>query len=142
MSEKSTTPDLVELTRRALGAFSDRDVDRSLSIFAHDAVWDNSLIGMDVIAGITAIRRFFDEWLASYEEFEQEVVEIRDLGSGIVFSVTRHKARPFGSAAHALVREVFAFVLVWVDGRVVRQTAYNDVNDARAAAERLAESRG
>ena len=36
----------------------------------------------------------------------------------------------------------FAAVGIWVDGKNVRTTNYTDIDEARAAAERLAEERG
>jgi ketosteroid isomerase-like protein len=42
----------------------------------------------------------------------------------------------------AALAERRAFVYEFVDGRVVRATDYTDVNEARGAAERLAEERG
>jgi ketosteroid isomerase-like protein len=94
MSEESTTPDLVELTRRAYELSSDGDFDTLLALFDSDAVWDMSHVGLGVYQGREAIRRFFEDWRAPYEELRTEV------------------------------------------------TNYTDVDEARAAAGRLAESRG
>jgi hypothetical protein len=37
---------------------------------------------------------------------------------------------------------VIFYVLAWEDGVVVRASAYGDIDEARAAAERLAQERG
>jgi ketosteroid isomerase-like protein len=63
-----------------------------------------------------------------------------DLGSGVVFAVVRQSGRPVGTVGHIQVRERWVFV--WVDGLIVHVMAYTDINEARTAAERLAESRG
>jgi hypothetical protein len=56
--------------------------------------------------------------------------------------VIRLTGRPVGSAASALVRRR-PLAFVWAEGLVVRVTAYPDsIDEGRAAAERLAESRG
>jgi hypothetical protein len=60
----------------------------------------------------------------------------------VTFAVTRQEGRPVGSPDGALVVEIWAYVFLWVDGKLARLTSYNDVVRARAAAERLAESRG
>src|SRR5437764_15330166 len=59
MSEESTTPDLVELLRRADEAAERRDWDAVMSIFAPDAVWDQ--FGMHVLDGRAAIRGYLDD---------------------------------------------------------------------------------
>ena len=38
--------------------------------------------------------------------------------------------------------EPWTFVFVWVGGSVARAEAYRDLNEGRAAAERLAQERG
>jgi hypothetical protein len=49
-------------------------------------------------------------------------------------------ARPAGSNGHVRLR--YAAVSVWREGVIVRTTNYSDIDEARAAAERLAETRG
>jgi ketosteroid isomerase-like protein len=141
MSEESTTPDLVELTRGYFEAASRRDLDAVMSFFAPDAVWETVSLGTN-FEGVAAIRNFFEDWVGAYEEFEMEIDEALDLGNGVVFVVTRLTARPVGSAASALMRRR-PLVFIWVEGLVARVTAYADsIDEGRAAAELLAESRG
>jgi uncharacterized protein (TIGR02246 family) len=137
MSEESTTPDVVELTHRANEAANRRDFDALLSFFAPDAVLDLSHRGMPSVEGVAAIRDFFEDWFQAYEEFAVELEEVHDLGNGVVFAVVRQNARPAGSAGRVRQRE--GWVLVWVEGLTVRMTTYGDIDEARAAAERLAE---
>ena len=141
MPEESTTPDLVELTRRMFDAANRRDLDVTQSFYASDAVWESVGLGA-TFGGVTAIRGFFEDWLGAYEEYGMEPEEILDLGNGVVFVVIQLTVRPVGSAGSALVRRR-PLVFVWVEGMVARITAYADsVDEGRAAAERLAESRG
>jgi ketosteroid isomerase-like protein len=79
-----------------------------------------------------------EEWFATYEELEFGLEEVRDLGNGVVFAVVVQNARPAGSAGHVRQRE--GWVFVWVRGSVARLTVY-EVDEARAAAERLAQER-
>jgi hypothetical protein len=58
MSEESTAPDLVELTRQSIDAMNRRDVDAAMSYFAADAVWDASQIGIGTFVGVATIRSF------------------------------------------------------------------------------------
>jgi len=45
--------------------------------------------GAEVIQGRDEKRAFFEEWLAAYDQYQQEVEEIRDLGNGVAFAVFR-----------------------------------------------------
>src|SRR5437870_1490766 len=49
MLEESTTPDLVQLTRRMLDGASNRDFDAMLSLYAADAEWDGSRVAGEVM---------------------------------------------------------------------------------------------
>jgi hypothetical protein len=69
-----------------------------------------------------------------------EAEEILDLGNGVTLAVLIFKSRPAGSGGEVRMR--YAAVEVWVEGLVVSITNYVDIDEARAAAERLAESRG
>ena len=140
MSEESTTPDLVELARRSLEAANHRDFDAMLSFWSPDPVWDVSPMGLGVYEGPAAIRGFFEDWIGAYEEWEIEPEEILDLGNGVVLAVLLQSARPAGSDGHVRLR--YAAVSLWIEGLVERTTNYLDIDEARAAAERLAESRG
>jgi len=70
-------------------------------------------------------------------EFKLE--EVHDLGNGVVFGVVLQEARPPGLAGHVRQRE--GWVYVWVGGLIARLTVL-DIDEARAAADALAESRG
>ena len=141
MSEESTTTDLVELTRRQFETGSRRDLDAVLSFYAPDTVWEAVSLGTSFEA-VAAIRGFLEDWLGAYEEFEMEPEEILDLGSGVVFVVTRLTGRPVGSRGSALMRRR-PLVFIWVEGLVARVTAPSSgIDKGRAAAERLAESKG
>ena len=139
MPKESTTPDLVERWRQAAEAADRRDFDATMGIFAPDAVWEVQPLGISE-SGPAAIRRFLEDWLGSYEDYEYDQEEGRSLGNGVVFVVSRLDARPVGSPGS--VQERWAFTVLWEAGKVVRVTGRNDIDEARAAAERLAESRG
>ena len=112
-----------------------------LRTYAPDAVWDmNPLGGLGTFEGHVAIRGFWEDWYASYEELEIEPEEILDLGNGVTFSPVIQRARPVGSSGAVRLR--YAIVAVWVEGLIMRLTNYGDIEEARAAAERLAEERG
>jgi hypothetical protein len=69
-----------------------------------------------------------------------EAEEILDLGNGVTFAVLTLRGHLVGSGDVGLR---YAAVTAWVEGAVARDTNYTDIDDeTRAAAERLAQSRG
>jgi ketosteroid isomerase-like protein len=135
MSEESTT-DLVALARRSIEAES---VDAAVSFYAPDGVWDASPWGMGVFEGQASVRGFFDDWRRSYSDIEWEAEEIRDFGNGVTFAVIVQKGRLLGSGGSVQLR--YGSIAEWIDGLIVRNTTYTDIEEGRAAAERLAEER-
>jgi ketosteroid isomerase-like protein len=140
MSEEPTTPDLVELTHRIFDAADRGDFDAMMSFFDSEPVYDVSPIGLGVYDGATAIRRFLEEWRGSYVEYDTKPMEVLEPGEGVTFAVVIQKGQPAGSDSQ--VRFEWAAVFTWAEGLIVRITNYTDVDEARAAAERLAESKG
>jgi len=138
MSEESATPDLVERVRIILEAADRADFDTILSFYAPGAVWDMP-DGLGTFEGEAAIRGFWEDWWSSYESLDLELHEILDLGNGIVFAPFRFSGPPKGTAVE--IQTEMAIVYEWVHGSVARATSYRDVDEARAAAERLAEER-
>jgi ketosteroid isomerase-like protein len=139
MPEESTPSDLVVRAQRVAEATNRGDLNAILSVFAADAVYESENLGTR-LQGVAAIRGFFEDWFASYEEFEIVNEELLDLGNGVTFSVGVMRGRPVGSSGHVPFR--VASVAVWVEGKVMRFKTYTDVDAARAAAERLAQERG
>jgi ketosteroid isomerase-like protein len=139
MPEEPTTPDPVELTRLAFEAANQGDIDAVMSFFAPDAVFDGRAAG-DHYEGRATIRGFLDEWFGSFAEFRYEVEEFVALDDGAVLAVVNQEGRPVGVDGQVRQREGWA--LCWsADGLIVRLTTHPDIDEARAAAERLAESR-
>src|SRR5689334_14970628 len=110
MSEEPTTPDLVERQRQVVEAGT--RVDEAMRFYAPGAVWDGSHTGVGTFEGAAAVRRFFEDWLAAYEEYRHELVECRDLGNGVVFTVLDIVGRLAGSPSR--VRETWSWTATWV----------------------------
>ncbi len=140
MAEESTTPDLVALTRQLFDAASSGDVDALMQFYAPDAVWETTLVTLD---GSAAIRERLEEWLGAFDELEFELEEILDLGNGVTLTVVNQRARPAGSSSSSggYMQRQEALIGVWEQGMVTHATTYLDVDEAHAAAKRLAEER-
>jgi ketosteroid isomerase-like protein len=139
MSEQSATSDLAEQMRQSLEA---GELDAAISYFALDGVWESSPNGVGVFEGAATIRRFFEDWARAYEELKFVLEELRDVGNGVVFPLVRQEARPVGSSGY--IRQRDGLVWVWVGGRCASVTVYpeTEIDEGRAAAERLAQERG
>ncbi len=81
-----------------------------------------------------------NDWYEPYAEYGVVVEEVRDLGSGVVFSVNRQTARLRDSSGSVELHD--AYVLIFEGGVVVNWTPYREIDEGCAAAERLTESRG
>jgi ketosteroid isomerase-like protein len=138
MAEEPEAHDLVALTQQLSDA---KGVEATMQFYGADAVYDMSKVGLGTFEGPAAIRRFLEDWLGSYEETDDQVQEITDVGNGIVFAVVRETGRPSGSPTQSRVHAVYGFVFVWTDRKVTRATVYTDADEARAAAIGLAKSR-
>jgi hypothetical protein len=89
--------------------------------------------------GRAAARGFIQDWVDAHDEFELVAEEVRDLGGGVAFSVFIQRGRPRGATGWVQFRA--ASVTIVVDGLAERAAMYLDVDQARAAAERLADER-
>jgi ketosteroid isomerase-like protein len=140
VSEKPPTPDLVRLARQAYEAVIRGDFDAVMSVFAADAVYDLSDAGLGTFEGAEAIRRFFEDWHGNWEERRFEEEEMLDLGHGVVLSVIRESGRLVGGDGR--VEQRLAQLAIWANGKIEWLKDYRDLDEARAAAERLAHERG
>ena len=136
MTEESTSPDL-ELLQRSIDALNAGDIDAAMNLYASDVVWEGRVQSFE---SRPALRGFVQDWLDAYDEFEFAAEEIRDFGSGVTFSVFIQRGRPQGTTGW--VQDRHGVVATWVDGLVRRVAFYTDIDEARAAAERLAQERG
>ena len=96
--------------------------------------------GLGVFEGKAAARGYVEDWFAAFDDLVFEVEEIALLANGIVFVVISQHGRFEGVAEPVNAREG------WVgahsaDGLLQLFLGYGDIDEARAAAERLAEER-
>ena len=137
MSEESTTPDLVELVRHLLDAVSRMGGDAFVRFFAPDAVF---LTGVGRFEGREAIRDYIEDFNSSYDEQSFTPDEVHDLGNGVAWFSAAVTGRLRGTSSDVHLR--FAVVVTHAGGVVSQWTDYATIDEARAAAERLAEERG
>jgi ketosteroid isomerase-like protein len=139
MPEEPTTPDLVELMQRLIDASNAGDIDATMNLYASDIVLEMPRT-FGTYEGRAAVRGFVQDWQEAYDELEVAAEEIRDLCNGVIFTVVIQRGRPRAATGWVQVR--YGAVTTWVGGLVRRATTYIDIDEGRAAAERLAEERG
>lgn len=139
-SEDSTEAAPVPLVERFAEALARRDFAAAAGCFEPNGVYDASQAGVGTFAGRAAIGAFLADWLAAYEEWQNEWEEIGELSGGVVFSVNVQTGRPAGGQGS--VRERYALTFsIGAAGLIARADIAQNVEDARAAAERLAAER-
>ena len=140
MSEESTTPDPVERTRVFYETMDrDWDFDALAGFFAPDAVWDLSESHLGIYEGVAAIGDFLVGYWATWEDHHHEIEGIVDFGGGVLSVAIREDGCLKGSDARVQARHLQVFE--WARGRILRISGYPDIDEARAAAERLAQER-
>ena len=140
MVEESTTPGPVELTRTFYEMMDrDWDFDALAGFFAPDSTWDLSGSHLGIYDGVAAIGDFLVGYWATWDDHHHEIEEILDFGHGVLSVTIREDGCLRGSDARVQARHLQVFE--WAQGKIVRITGYPDVDEARAAAKRLAQER-
>jgi uncharacterized protein (TIGR02246 family) len=137
MVDEGASPDLAEIMRQLAGAASRGDADDWADSFARDAVF---LTGVGRFEGRDAIRGYVEDFWRSYDEQSFAPDEVHDLGNGVAWFSAVVTPRLRGASAEVHLR--FAVAVTHADGVLSRWTDYVTIEEARAAAERLAKERG
>jgi hypothetical protein len=139
MPGESTTSDPLELRHRAYACLNSRDLDAFVGLLARSCVFDLSRFDLGTYTGPEAIRRFYEEWIGPLYEFGVVVMNIQNLGNAVIYAVQVGQ----GSRSAGFSFELGGGVAgVREHDKLARMTVYPDIDEARAAAERLAQERG
>ncbi len=137
MPEQSLSP--VELVRQAFDAGNRHDVDAIMGFHAPEAVWDLSDQGLGTFEGVAAIRGWIEDWFRTWVDLHLDVLDVVDLGNGVVFSRVREDGRLADGGGH--VEQQRGWVILGIQGKIARTEIYLDIGGGSAAAERLAKAR-
>jgi ketosteroid isomerase-like protein len=140
MAEESTAPTPMELVRQAFDAGNRHDVDAIMGLHAPDAVWDLSDEGLGTFEGVAAIRGWVEDWFGVWVDLRLDVLDVVDLGHGVVFSRVREEGRLADGGGQ--VEQQRAWVILGGQGKIARTAIYLDIAAGCAAAERPADKRG
>ena len=128
--------DNVAFIRDAFAAYQREGVDIFDRIWHPDVELDmrpTGVPGAGVYNGRAAAKRFMaEEWMASFEEYETELIEVTPVDERTVFLAATQRGR--GPTSGALVEGPYAHLTTFEDGLVRRMVVYADPDDARRAA--------
>ena len=126
----------VEVVKRSWEAWIRGDLDALFETFDPAVEWDTtSFEGWpedDVYYGHEGVRRFFEEWLASWERYEAGVEEYLDADGDRVLVLCWQ--RGFGPGSHVLVQMDWAQICTLKRGLICGMEAYSDRREALEAA--------
>ncbi len=126
----------VQLVRRLLEAFNERDVEGFAGLTTPDFEWSPSVVAVDgeIFRGREGIEAYFGRMRDAWEEFKMladDVREVRDLDDRVLV-VGRVQARGLSSGAPV---EVALSILYDVrEGRISRMHSFLDADEALRAA--------
>ena len=122
----------VKLVRQMYDTYLSGDAEGSLAYFSPDVEADFSArVDAGVATGREELARVVTAWVATWDDYQEEIEEIHDLGDKICIASTQ-RGRGKGSGAQLTQR--FASLYEIEEGVITRVTMYRDVESALKAA--------
>jgi ketosteroid isomerase-like protein len=122
----------VEIVRRMYEAYIRGDADRSLEHFHPDVVADFSVrVDTGISRGREQLAKVVSSWMGAWDQYLEEMNEIRDLGDSILV-VSTQRGRGKGSGVE--LSNQFASLYEVEGGLITRVTMYATRADALEAA--------
>jgi uncharacterized protein len=123
----------VEVVRRMYDAFHSGDADGALAHFDPDVVIDASKARPDVGVGHgrEQVNAFVTSWVGTWEEWREDIEEMRDLGSRVLVLTVQH-GRGRGSGVDVEARYTFLYDVH--GGKITRMALYGELGEALEAA--------
>jgi ketosteroid isomerase-like protein len=122
----------VEIVREMYEAFHGGDLERALTYFDDDVVADFSIrVDSAVGRGREELREIVAGWVSTWDEYREEIDEIRDLGDRVFVAATQH-GRGKGSGIE--LETQYGWLYAVEDGRITTITAYDSPAAALKAA--------
>jgi ketosteroid isomerase-like protein len=122
----------VETVRRMYKASQGGDAETALSCFHPEVVLDaRARMDSGIVQGREELTRTIGEWVGAFDEWREEIDEIRDLGNQ-VFVVATQRGRGKGSGIEIETR--YALLYEVRGGQITRMTFFREPAEALAAA--------
>jgi len=124
----------VEIVRRGYEAFARGDIEGLLDLIDSDAQWAPAIgpmLGVDVVRGKDALRRFFTEDLfEGFDEFTADPLSFEDFGDKVLVQ-PRYTGR--GKSSGLEIDHTFATIFTVRDGKVAAMRDYWTKSEALEA---------
>ena len=121
----------VKLVERMLDLFHRGDVQGVLACYSPDVVVDASRRPDGATGrGLDDLARIIGEWVGAFDEWTEEIHEVRDLGDEVLVRATQ---RGRGKGSGVPVEAVYATVFGVREEKIVSFTLYPDADDALRA---------
>jgi ketosteroid isomerase-like protein len=123
----------VEIVQRMYEAFHGGDFEAALAHFDDEVVIDTTHGRVDggVAQGRDSVAPMIAQWIAAFEDWREEIDEIRALGDKVYVAATQ---RGRGKETGIDVETPYGIVYEVRDGRIARLTMYIERKDALRAA--------
>ncbi len=123
----------VEIVKRLMAAFNERDVNAFAAITTPDFEWTTSMTAVEgeVFRGREGIETYFERMREAWEEFRSLPSEYRDLGERVL-SIGRLEGRGLGSGVP--VDTALDILFDFRGGKISRQRSFLDHGEALRAA--------
>ncbi len=133
MTEESTTPELVELTRQAYDAYNRKGITGILEYLDPEVEWRNPTESPNaaVFIGHDGVREWQGMVDAAFDEMHFEPEQIDQLPDGQVLASVRFRFRT--PASDVQVEVPFAHLMTWRDGKITKFSMYTGKAEALAA---------
>lgn len=121
----------VAVVRQMYDAFHGGDAEGAIDHFAPDVRVDaRDHPDAQAGRGREALVRIIGSWVAAFDEWSEEIEEMRDLGDHVLVAA-KQRGRGKGTGIEAELR--YALLYRVEDGKISSMTFYNDVTDALEA---------
>ena len=124
----------VELVRKSIEAWNQRDRETLMSYTTPDVVWEAggpAAVEQPVYSGRAELARGTEALWETWEEFRLEETEVRDLGDSVLW-MGRMDLR--GGASHVELDQEFAIRFSVREGEIARGQAFPSCHEALEAA--------
>jgi ketosteroid isomerase-like protein len=124
----------VELVRKSIGAWNQRDRETLMSYTTSDVQWESggpAAVEQPFYRGRDELARGTEALWETWEEFRLQETDVRDLGDSVLW-LGRMQLR--GGASHVQLDQEFAIRFSVRDGEIARGKAFPSCQDALEAA--------
>jgi ketosteroid isomerase-like protein len=127
--------DPAEVVREQFAATNGRDFERAMSFYAEDVVLvvEEGFLNTGTFAGKEAVGEWFGDWFRAFgTDYHFQIVDLRDLGGGLVFLVATYGGS--GRTSGVVVRDQRAYLYLVEAGKITRLQLFLTADAALEAA--------